>query len=145
MEWFRKLGYYKNPLETNGLITADAPLRYEDKVKDLLYFIESGSLVIIKGPKHSGKTWLASQIISKHKGKGKVIYLDLDKYNDEIDIANVLIGNQNLLRRFRNLYPKNMILIIDNAISLNNDFYKRLQFFYDQGYIKSAIFIFKSD
>ena len=37
--------------------------------------------------------------------------------------------------------PKNMILILDNAKALTKDAYQRLQYFFDQNYLKSVILI----
>lgn len=124
--------------------TLDKLVSRKDEAKDLLYWVERGSIVLIKGPKKSGKTRLAFEIIEKFRGKGKVIYIDLDTYNKEIDVGHLIIGNQSFFRRIRNKMPKNMILIVDNAHSLDNDFYRRLQFFFDQGYLRSVVFVKKS-
>jgi len=125
--------------------TPDKLISLHEESKDLLYWVESGSMILIKGPKNSGKTRLAFEAIENFKGEGKVIYIDLETYNEEFDIGHMVIRNQPLFRRIRNKMPKGMILIIDNAQSLDNDFYKRLQFFFDQGYLRSVVFVKKSD
>ena len=136
-----KLGAYV--FSDDASKTLDKLVTYDKEVKDLIYWVESGSMVLIEGPKNSGKTRLAFEIIQKFKGKGKVIYVDLETYSKEIDIGHLIIGNQSLIRKIRNQMPKDMILIVDNAYSFDTDFYKRLQFFFDQGYLKSVIFIKK--
>lgn len=143
--WYKKLKYKKNPFTTDAKRSVDSLVKYEEELDNLLYWIESGSIVLLEGPSYSGKTRLAMEVIENFKGYGKVIYIDLNTYNQELDIAHILIGNQSFHRKFLNLMPKDMILIIDNATTLKSDFYKRLQYFYDQGYLRSVLFVRKSE
>lgn len=143
--WYKKLGLYISPFNLDAKISSDVLLFNEKEVEDLLYYVKSGSMVLVKGPKHSGKTMLGMQVIENFKGKGKVIYLDLETYNKELDIGHILIGNQSFHRKFLNMYPRDMVLIVDNAITQDTDFYRRLQYFYDQGYLRSVVLIYKAD
>ncbi len=137
----KKLGLGINAFSDDARRTVDRLVTNEDKADDLIYYVESEGMVLIQGPKNSGKTRLAMEVIDRFKGEGKVIYIDLDKYKKELDIGHLLVGNQGFLRRFFNRMPKDFILIVDNAINLDTDFYRRIQYFYDQGYLKSVIFI----
>jgi hypothetical protein len=143
--WYEKLGLYNSPFNLDGKTSSDKLMFNEKELDDLLYYVKSGSMVSIKGPKYSGKTFLAMKLIEAFKGKGKLIYIDLDTYAKELDIGHILIGNQPIHRKLLNMYPKDMILIIDNAITMENDFYKRLQYFYDQNYLRSVILINKEN
>ena len=145
MEEINKTGFGSYTFSDDARKTPDKLMSLHKETRDLLYWVESGSMVLIKGPKNSGKTRLAFEVIENFKGEGKVIYIDLETYNKEIDIGHLIIGNQSLFRKLRNKMPKGMILVIDNAHKLDNDFYRRLQFFFDQGYLKSVIFVKKSD
>ncbi len=144
MDQEANINFRYNTFSDDGRKTPDKLINREKEVKDLLYWVESGSMILIKGPKKSGKTRLVFEVIENFKGKGKIVYVDLETYNKEVDIGHLLIGNQSLSRKIKNKMPKGMILIVDNAHSLDNDFYRRLQFFFDQGYLKSAIFLKKS-
>lgn len=141
----KKTGFNPNTFSDDATKTLDKLISREQEVNDLLYWVESGSVILIEGPKKSGKTRLAFEVIEKFKGKGKVIYVDLETYNKEIDIGHLIIGNQSFFRKLMNKMPKEMILIVDNSHSLDNDFYRRLQFFFDQNYLKSVILIKKSN
>lgn len=143
--WYKTLGYKINPFTTDAKRAVDTLIKYDVELENLLYWIESGSIILVEGPSYSGKTRLAMEVIENFKGYGKVIYLDLSTYSQELDISHILIGNQSFHRKFLNLMPKDMILIIDNATTLKSDFYKRLQYFYDQDYLRSVLFIRKSE
>ena len=138
---YKKLGINKNAFSNDAKKTMDDLIRNEEEADNLIYWVESESMILIQGPNASGKTRLAMEVIEEFRGEGKIIYIDLNTYNKELDIAHLLIGNQSFYRKLLNKMPKEMILIIDNAHTLETDFYKRIQYFYDQGYIKSAIII----
>ncbi len=127
----------------NAVQSSDEILFNQEHVDDLLYWIESESMVLIKGPEKSGKTRLAFEVIDQYKGS--IIYIDMNTYNKEIDIGHLLVGSQPWHRKLFNKKPKNMILIIDNAHNLDTDFYERLQYFFDQKYLQSVLFIERED
>lgn len=141
MDWHKSFGYTFNPFEYNPLKVSDRLYGYEEELSRLLYWVESGSIGLIQGVKGSGKTRLLRAIIDSFGGRGKIVLLDGDKINPDLDISNVLLKNQSATRKALKKYPKNMILLIDNAKALTREAYKRLQFFFDQGYIKSIIFV----
>ncbi|MGM5488927.1 MAG: AAA family ATPase [Nanobdellota archaeon] len=139
MKWYQELGFKNNPLESNPLRSQEEPYGYDDEIEKLGYYVESGNAVMIEGPEGSGKTLLLGQIINGFGGKGKIIYLDGNKVNRRIDISNLLIGNQSLVRRMLKKRPKGMILLLDNAIALPRKSYELLQYYFDQDYIKSIV------
>ncbi len=142
---YKKLGIKTNAFSDDAKKTVDELIRNEEDADNLIYWVESESMTLIRGPRNSGKTRLALEVIEEFRGEGKLIYLDLDTYNKEIDIAHLLIGSQPFHRKLLNKMPKDMTLIIDNAYDLDTDFYERVQYFYDQGYLKSVIIIEKAD
>ena len=141
MEWHKSFGYVSNPFEYNPLKVDDKLYGYEAELSKLLYWVESGSMGLIQGPQGSGKTRLLRAVIDSFGGKGKVVLLDGDKINHDLDISRILLKNQSATRKALKKYPRNMILLLDNAKALTMESYKRLQFFFDQGYIKSIIFV----
>lgn len=141
---YKKIGLNKRSFSADAKRTNDELIKYFEEAENLLYWTESESMVLIEGPQKSGKTRLAFEVVENHKGEGKVIYLDQNTYNREIDISYLLMANQGFFRKFLNKKPKDMILILDNVINMDNDFFKRIQYYYDQGYLKSVIFIKKA-
>lgn len=134
-----------NAFSDDAKRTVDELIKHSEKAQDVVEWVESGSMILIQGPRKSGKTRLAMEVVENFRGKGRVIYIDLDKYNKELDIGHVLIGNQPFQRKLFNKMPKGFILIVDNAHDLGNDFYKRLQYFYDQDYLQSVLLIKKTE
>jgi len=144
MEWYEELDFDENPLEVNPFeIDVDA-IGYEEELEDLLYFVESGNIVIIEGPSGSGKTLLLSKVVDEYKGKGRIIYIDGNKFNKRLDISDVLISNQSYVNKVLSKKPKGMILLVDNVESLNKVAYEQIQYYFDQDYLKSVVFATKN-
>ena len=144
MEWYEELDFDENPLEVNPFeIDVDA-IGYEEEIEDLLYFVESGNIVIIEGPSGSGKTLLLSKVVDEYKGKGRIIYIDGNKFNKRLDISDVLISNQSYVNKVLSKKPKGMILLVDNVESLNKVAYEQIQYYFDQDYLKSVVFATKN-
>ena len=140
----KKHGFGIHAFSDDARKTFDEIVANEEKIDDLIYWVESESIVVISGPKNSGKTRMALEVIEEFRGEGKVIYVDLDTYNKELDIGHLLVGNQSFFRKVTNKMPDYMILIVDNAHSLDNDFYRRLQYYFDQNYLRSVVLIKKT-
>lgn len=141
MGWYTDYGYNKNPFVYDALRASDDLINYEKERDNLLYWVESGNMALIQGPAASGKTRLAKEIVRTFGGKGKVVYVDGEKKSKHLDIAHLLIRSQNTGRKLFNRMPKDMILVLDNAKALSNNAYKRLQYYFDQDYLKSIVFI----
>ncbi len=141
MAWYHKHKYVENPLEYDALKADDELINYDKELVKLLYWVESGSAIIIKGPSGSGKTRLAKEIIFRFRGKGKLVYIKGSKINKDFNVYNVLMKNQNFIKKFFGLIPKNIILIIDDAQSLTSRAYKKIQYFFDQDNILSVVFL----
>lgn len=141
---YEELGLSEHAFSDDARKTVDELVAHEEEADNLIYWVESESMVLIEGPRKSGKTRLALEVVDEFRGAGKVIFIDLDKYKKEIDVAHLIIGSQSGLRKFFNKMPKDLVLIIDNAHSLDTDFYKRVQYFFDQGYLKSVVIVKKT-
>ncbi len=99
----------------------------EKEIKEVLYRIASGSMLVIEGKKGSGKTALLRYAINNFKGKGKVVYLNGNRLNKRPSISS-------LLRK------KGMILLLDNVHSLTMKNNEQIKFYYDNGDIESVAF-----
>jgi Cdc6-like AAA superfamily ATPase len=140
MEWYTELGFALNPFEKDPFKINSSLIGYEKEVEDLLYLVDAGSTVLIEGPPASGKTTLLKEIIEEFGGEGKIIYVNGDKVNKRIDIEELLIKNQSFLRKLMNQKPDGMILLLDNALALGRKSYERLQYYFDQNYLRSIVF-----
>lgn len=140
VKWYKEFGYRRNPLDNDPLNTREDPIGYDDELDRLLYLIEAEGIALVEGPRGSGKTLLLGQVIQKFGGSGKIIYVDGDKINRRISISELLIGNQGIIGKLLKKKPRGMILLLDNSKALPRKTYELLQYYFDQGYLKSIIF-----
>ena len=54
--WYKKLGYYENPFLINPMRETTQFYGNEKQLEDVLYYIESGSILFLEGAKGTGKT-----------------------------------------------------------------------------------------
>ena len=111
-----------NLKENSNLIGRD------EEIKEILYRIASGNMLLIEGEEGTGKTALLKHAIENFGGKGKVIYLDVGTFGNRFDVSKLLNKK------------KDMILLIDNIQHLSEQNNKKIKYFYDQDYIKSVVF-----
>jgi Cdc6-like AAA superfamily ATPase len=109
-------------------------------IEDILYRIESGSMLVIEGKPGTGKTSLLMVAAKKFGGKKNVAYVDCNILNKDLNITYILQDRYGMMGRLLNKKPKNMILLLDNVQTLSKKNTERLKFYFDQNYIKSIIF-----
>ena len=144
MEWFEELDFDENPFDTN-------PKKYPEKLvglteifEDLIYRIESGAMVFLEGKEGFGKTSLLWNAIKKKRGKGKIIYVDCDMLDEDLNIEKLMINRHGLSGKLFKTKPKGMILLLDNVTALSKLNSERVKYFFDQGYLRSIVFTGKS-
>ena len=84
-------------------------------------------MLLIEGKAGTGKTALLKYAIDNFKGKGKVVYVDGNKLNKRLNVSDLL-------------KKKGMILLLDNVQYLSKKNNERIKYYYDEDYIKSAVF-----
>lgn len=129
MKWHEKLDFDENPFNLNPLETDFSFIGKDKDAKELLYRIVSGSILLVEGKEGTGKTALLKYAIDNFKGKGRVIYVDGEKLNKRLNVADMLKKK-----------PKGMILLMDNVQYLSKKNNERIKYYYDQDYIKSVVF-----
>ncbi len=127
MEWFEELEFESNPFNLNPLKTNFKLAGREKESKEILYRIASGSMLLIEGTIGTGKTTLLKYAIDNFKGKGKVVYVDGNKFNKRLNVSNLL-------------KKKGMILLMDNVQYLSKKNNERIKYYYDEDSIKSVVF-----
>ncbi|MBU0666393.1 MAG: AAA family ATPase [Nanoarchaeota archaeon] len=141
MKWYQELGLKKNPFETNPFKLKDLDSQFlKEPIKELLYRVNAGNMVLIRGSEDSGKSSLLKIIIDKFQGEGKVVYLDGKNLSKRINIEKILTRNQGFIKNVFGKKPVNMILLLDNVQYLSSKNAERIKYFYDQNYLKSVVF-----
>jgi len=140
-EWFNKIGFKANPLEYDPIISKVEPIGLDNEIKELLYRVKSGSIVLIEGPEGSGKTTLLNAVIDKFKGNRKIIYVDSGTISKQLNITELLKGYSGFFKRkMLNKKPKKMILLLDNVQEMTKRNCERIKFYFDQDYFLSVVF-----
>jgi Cdc6-like AAA superfamily ATPase len=140
MEWYEELDFDENPLDTNPIRFADKLVGMEEIIDELAYRAGAGSMVFIEGKKGLGKTALLWSIIRKYRGHGRVIYVDCGKIEKELNIEKLLVQRNGISGVIFGKKPKDMILLLDNVSALSKTNMERIKFFFDEGYLLSAVF-----
>ena len=136
--WYKKLGYYENPFLINPLKEATPLFGQEKQLKDVTYYIRSGSLVFIEAPKGAGKTKFLRTVIDNFRGR--IIYVNALKLKKNLNVEDLLRKKNGATGRLFGAKPKDMILMLDNVEELSKVNLERLKFYYDQGFLQSVVF-----
>lgn len=144
MEWFEELDFDENPFDVNPKRFSNKMVGVEEIMDELLYRVASGAMTFIEGKDGNGKTSLLWNIIRKHRGRGKVIYVDCEKLDKDLNIEELLTKRYGLSGRLFGKKPRDMILLLDNVSELSRRNMERIKFFFDEGYILSVVYTGKS-
>ena len=136
--WYKKQGYYDNPFMLAPMKERSGLLGNEEQLANLIYYIQSGSLVFVQGPKGSGKTKLLRKAIRSFRGR--IIYVNAKNLVKTIDMEALLRKKNGLAGNVFGSKPRDMILFIDNATELSRVNFERIKFYYDKGYLQSVVF-----
>ena len=140
MEWYEKLDFDEDPFSTDPKENHDKLVNMEEGIEEMLYRIDSGSILVIEGGSGRGKTTLLMVATKKYGGHKNVAYVDCKILDKNLNITHVLQDRYGLFGRLFNKKPKNMILLLDNVQELSRRNTERLKYYFDQNYIKSIIF-----
>ncbi len=136
--WWEKLEFEKNPFSTSP--DDFEPFGLDKFIEDLSYRIEAGSIAFIEGSRGTGKSSLLKAIISRFSGKGKVIFFDCKSIERDVNIENLMKERYGFFGKLFNIIPRGMILLLDNMQFLSRKNAERIKYYFDNNYIKSAIF-----
>ncbi len=137
--WFYRYGFENNPFD---LAPDKDPelIEYQDIIDDLVYRIESSSMVFIEAAQGMGKTALLVQLIRRFEGHGRVIYYDCFELRKKVEIDELMKNSYGVVGRLFGKIPTGMIVLLDNANSLSRENAERIKFYFDQNYIRSVVF-----
>lgn len=139
--WFRKLGFYNNPLNIKPAAYHTELLGFEDKVEEIKKNIEGNKLVFIEGKYGEGKTTLLKKLIYTFGGRKKVIYFSCNRIEERLKVRKLLNGRYGIIGKWFDLRPNNMILLLDEAQSLDKRDYEKLHRYYTSNNFSSIVFV----
>jgi MoxR-like ATPase len=140
-QWYEELDFEENPFSTNPSDFVKNIVGREEVIDELIYRVRAGSMVFLEGEDGMGKTALLRLVIRKFKGKGKVIYVNCDKLEKELNIEELLVMKNGFIQgMLMKKYPRGMILLLDNVSKLSEANTERIKYFFDEGHLKSVIF-----
>jgi predicted AAA+ superfamily ATPase len=140
MEWYEDLDFDENPFDTNPKRFSDKLVGMEELHDEIVYRINAGSLVFLEGKAGSGKTSILWNVIKRYRGKGRVIYVDCAEIDGKLNIEKLILERYGIFGRMFGNIPRNMILLLDNVSELSSRNMERIKYFFDEGYISSAVF-----
>ena len=138
--WWRKLGFYTNPFTIKPAVFDNKVFGQDSTLEDLDYKIPSGTISFVEGSLGTGKTTVLKHLISKYRGKGKVIYFACNRIDTELNIEELLKGKYGFWGKLFGMMPKEMMVLLDEAQELSAVNTERIKYFFDQGNIKSVVF-----
>jgi predicted AAA+ superfamily ATPase len=136
--WWKKYGFFKNPLDirpNEDLVGVDDIIK---KVKDSII---NGEIFLLYGPIGSGKTSLAFKIKKDLSDDYNVIYIN-GEYEKDKDINYIIEKNKYikfLFFKFENKLP--IVLILDEFYNFPEDVSKKLKYLYDNKIVHSIMLI----
>lgn len=134
--WWKKIDLEENPFSSED----SEPYGLDKVIEETVYRVESGSIIFIEGQKSMGKTSLLKSLIKRFKGKGRVIYVDASKIDRDINIERLMKARYGFFGRLFGFTPKDMILLVDNVQLLSKKNEERIKFYFDNNYLRSAVF-----
>ncbi|MBT3721526.1 AAA family ATPase [archaeon] len=140
MDWYETFDFDENPFSIDARENFDKLVDMEEHVEEMNYRINAGSMLVVEGPEGSGKTTLLMMAADKFGGRRKVVYVDCEILDKNLNITHVLQERFGIIGRLFNKKPKNMILLMDNVNYLSKKNTERIKYYFDQNYIKSIIF-----
>ena len=98
-------------------------------------------MVFLEGREGSGKTSLLKQLIQKFRGFRNVIYIDLEKQDRKsFNLKRIMQKRYGFFGSLMNITPKNIILLLDNVEKISRKNAGFIKYYFDHGYIRSAVF-----
>ena len=131
--WYKRAKFKHNPFELDSFKISDEIIGLENDVRELIYRIFSGSVIVIEGASGFGKTRLLKEVVTTFGGRGRIAYVDMRKLSKRLNIYDVL--HSGLFRK----KPKNMILLLDNAEEISHVNSERIKHYFDSNNLQSVV------
>lgn len=140
-EWYEELDFEENPFSVNPSDFLDCLVGLDDAIEELDYRIRSGSMSFVAGKRGTGRTALLRAMIKRFRGRGRVIYVNAEKFEKKLDIEELLVQRNGFIKgMLMKKKPKKMILLMDNVNELSYRNTERLKHYFDENFLQSVVF-----
>ncbi len=146
--WFRELGFFNNPFSIKPAIYSDQIVGYEEIVDEIAFNVLNKKMFFLEGEYGEGKSTILKRLINDFGGKKQVIYYSCNRMEARLNVKKLLNGRYGFWGKLFDMKPKDMILLLDEAQELGAKDYSKLYSYYQEGYLKSIVFVgkeFKKD
>lgn len=135
--WFKKYGWHENPFSIKP--TSERIVGLDNKRNKLLEFVYSGNICFLTGPAGVGKSSTLKWI--QHNIKDHTpIYIDAEQLDTLFDLSEYLRQHRTLFETvFGHEYPKNVVILLDEAHATEDKVKKALKLYWDHDYVKSVV------
>ena len=146
--WFRELGFFNNPFSIKPAIYSDQIVGYEEIDDEIAFNVLNKKMFFLEGEYGEGKSTILKRLINDFGGKKQVIYYSCNRMEARLNVKKLLNGRYGFWGKLFDMKPKDMILLLDEAQELGAKDYSKLYSYYQEGYLKSIVFVgkeFKKD
>ncbi|MDD5331291.1 MAG: ATP-binding protein [Candidatus Nanoarchaeia archaeon] len=133
--WYKRYGFRDNPFDIKfnpNLIGV------EDQQKKLMDYVIGGNICFVTGESGTGKTSLLKWLELKIKSHTPV-YIDCEGLDENFNFEEYLKQHNTLFRSFFKEYPKNIVLLLDEAQASKETLKGLLKLHWENRYIKSIV------
>ena len=133
--WYLRYGWIENPF----IVKPNSFLVGREEIKEkLINYIQSDTISVILGDVGTGKTSLLFWL--KENAAKNAIYVDASQIKDEKSVYKILKKNRTFSDFIqRRKYPKDVVLLIDEAQLISTSMIQFLRRLWDNNIIKSMI------
>lgn len=142
--WYEKLGYAYNPFTIKPGFFDDEVVGYDKEVDKLVNSLNEDEMYFLEGDFGLGKTTIIRYLINEFSGNKKVIYISRNRNDRAFNYASLLKGASKGLKKMFGVKAKNVLLIVDETAKINAEDCRQIEYYFDEGYIGSVLFIDKS-
>ncbi|MBN1175903.1 hypothetical protein JXA48_04635 [Candidatus Woesearchaeota archaeon] len=142
--WYEKLGYAYNPFTIKPGFFDDEVVGYDKEVDKLVDSLTEDEMYFLEGDFGLGKTTILRYLINEFSGRKKVIYISRNRNDRAFNYSSLLKGASTGLKKVFGVKAKNVLLIVDETAKINAEDCRQIEYYFDEGYIGSVLFIDKS-
>jgi hypothetical protein len=142
--WFRELGFFNNPFSIKPAMFSDKVVGYEEVVDEISYGVLNKKMLFLEGEYGEGKSTILKRLINDFGGKKQVIYYSCNRIETRLNVKRLLNNRYGFWGKLFDMKPKDMILLLDEAQELCKKDYSKLYSYYQEGYLKSIVFVGRS-
>lgn len=139
--WYSQLGYAFNPFTIKPGFFDDEVFGYDNEIDDLVLALQGKSMNFLEGDFGLGKTSIVKYILTELKGVYRIAHISRNRSDRAFNYESLLKGANKGFAKFLGKKAKNVVLIVDETQKINRSDCEQIINLYDEGFIKSVLFI----